>query len=68
MYDVAIMVKPSAEMAKLDNISVNFHIAYINPDYTAYQILFRAIFALASLLILCLYCTKVLCRLSANMQ
>ena len=68
MYDIAIIVEPSDEMAELDETSLNFHIAYVNPDFTAYQIFFRATFAMASLLILCLYSTKVLCRLSAKMQ
>lgn len=61
------MVEPSEEMAKLDNTSVNFHIAFVNPDFTAYQILFRAFFCIGSLLILCLYCTKVLCRLPTKL-
>ena len=67
MYDVAILVKPSAEMNKLERTSVNFHIAYVNPDFTAYQIFFRAVFTLASLLVMCLYATKVLCRVPVNL-
>lgn len=36
MYDVAIQLKPSAELAKLEKTSINFHMAWVNPAYTAY--------------------------------
>ena len=68
MYDVAIQVKPNARFASLERTSVNFHIAYVNSAYTNYQITFRAIFTIGSMLILCLYCTKILCRIPVQLQ
>ena len=65
MYDVAILVKPSDPLLALKNTSINFHIAYMNPEYTAYQLTFRAIFTCVTLFVMCFYCTKVLCRVPA---
>lgn len=36
MYDVAILVKPSDALAKMEHVSINFHMAWVNPEYTAY--------------------------------
>ena len=36
MYDVAILVRPSEQLQRMERTSVNFHIAYVNPDYTRY--------------------------------
>ena len=52
----------------MERTSVNFHIAYVNPDYTRYQMAFRTTFTIISLLVLCIYCTKVMCRLPTNLQ
>ena len=68
MYDVAIEVTPSDALSKLHNTSINFHIAYMNPEFTMYQLGFRVVFATISLLFLCYYCTKVLCRVPKGME
>ena len=68
MYDVAVSVKPSEQLMSLQNTSINFHIAYVNPEYTNYQLAFRTVFTSVSLLIMCLYCTKILCRVPVDLQ
>ena len=68
MYDVAILVRPSDQLQQMERTSVNFHIAYVNPAYTKYQMAFRTVFTIISLLVLCLYCTKILCRVPTTMQ
>ena len=68
MYDVAVQIKPSEQLAKLENTSVNFHIAWVNPEYTSFQLGFRIFFTIASLIIFCLYCSKILFRIPPQMQ
>ena len=68
MYDVAIAFEPSAELRKLKNIEFDFQVAYFNPVFTNHQMALRLVFTIASLLILCVYCTKVLCRIPAHLQ
>jgi len=67
MYDVAILVKPNAQMTELERTSVNFHIAYVNPAFTSYQIGFRTFFTLASMVIFCFYSNRLLCRVPVNL-
>jgi len=68
MYDVAVQVKPNDQLVGLEQTSVNFHIAWVSPEFTAYQLGFRTFFTIASLLILCFYCTKILCRVPVQLQ
>ena len=68
MYDVAIIIKPGSELSKVENTSINFHMAYINPEFTMYQLYFRIVFTAISLLFLCYYCTKVLCRVPKDLE
>ena len=68
MYDVAIQVRPNDALAKLDKTSVNFHMAWVNPSYTSFQLAFRTFFTIVSLIFLCLYCTKILCRVPPQLQ
>ena len=68
MYDVAVQVKPNDELMALKNTSINFHIAYVNKTYTVFQLGFRTVFTISSLLVLCFYCTKVLCRVPVALQ
>ena len=68
MYDVAVQVKPNDYLMTLKNTSINFHIAYVNKTFTVFQLGFRTFFTITSLLVLCFYCTKVLCRVPASLQ
>ena len=68
MYDVAIQVKPSAQLQALENTSVNFHVAYVNAAFTSYQLAFRGVFTGISLLVLCSYCTKIMCRIPQKLE
>lgn len=36
MYDVAVVVEKKKDLKTLENTYVNFHIAWVNPDFTAY--------------------------------
>ena len=68
MYDVAVEVFPDDTLASMDDISINFHIAYVNPQFTLYQLYCRTFFTCISMLILCTYCTKLCCRIPAKLQ
>ena len=68
MYDIAVQVKPSAEMLAMEETSIAFHMAYVNPEYTNFQLGVRTFFTIVSLLVLCFYCTKLLCRIPAKLQ
>lgn len=52
----------------MNDISINFHIAYVNPQFTLYQLYCRTFFTCLSMLILCTYCTKLCCRIPTNLQ
>ena len=41
--------------------------AYVNPTYTSYQLGFRVFFTCVSVIVLCFYCTKVLCRIDQDL-
>ena len=62
MYDVAILMDPDETLANLEHTSVDFHIAWVNPQYTKFQLGFRTAFTVVSLILLRFYCTKILCR------
>ena len=68
MYDVAIIVNPDQALSKMEHLSIDFHIGYINPEFTMYQLYFRIVFTAISLLFLCYYCTKVLCRVPKDLE
>ena len=68
MYDVAVVVTPSDALNELKSTSINFHIAYMNPEFTTYQLIYRIVFATISLLFLCYYCTKILCRVPKGLE
>lgn len=68
MYDVAVMVVPSAELNALTATSIDFHIAYMNPEFTEYQMVFRTIFTIISLVVMCMYISKICCRIPEPLQ
>ena len=68
MYDVAVEVLPSETLAAQEDISINFHIAYVNPSFTLHMLTVRTFFTCVSMLILCAYCTKLCCRISPVLQ
>lgn len=68
VYDVAVEVLPDEIFKAMDDISVNFHIAYVNPQFTLFQLYLRSIFTILSMLVLCFYSTKLCCRVPANLQ
>ena len=67
MYDVAVEVLPSEALASQEGISINFHIAYVNPSFTLNMMAVRTFFTIISIMILCTYCTKLCCRIPANL-
>ena len=68
MYDVAIEVLPDSKLAVREHTSINFHIAWVNSQYTIFQLAFRGVFTICSLIILCLYMTKILCRVPDHLK
>ena len=36
MYDIAVQVKPSEQLSRLENTSINFHIAYVDTTFTQF--------------------------------
>ena len=68
MYDVAVEVFPDETLAAMEDISINFHIAYVDPSFTQYQLYSRTFFTCVSLFTLCFYCTKVCCRVPVALQ
>ena len=68
MYDVAVEVLPSEALASQEDISINFHIAYVDPAFTLHMMAVRTFFTCISIMILCTYCTKLCCRISPALQ
>ena len=67
MYDVAILINADDKLVEAKDISINFHIAYVNPDFTTYQLAFRTFFTIVSLFVMCFYCVKVLGRVPVHL-
>ena len=57
MYDIAIHVK--SEPIK----DLEFHISFVDSDYTQSQIFTRAIYCAISLVVFMMFATKILCRI-----
>ena len=68
MYDVSVEVLPDENLKSTDDISINFHVAYVARKYTLFQMHLRSLSAIISMPIMCMYITKLCCRVPATLQ
>ena len=63
MYDVAVKIHPSKNLDELEATSIDFHIAYLDEQFTMDQLRMRVIFSVISAIVLIMFASKTLCKI-----
>ena len=61
-YDVLVSVDNHVDLRFMQDTELEFHAGYFSKDFLNYQLVFRTIFTLISVIVLLVYATGILCR------